>query len=628
MTNQETILCENCGNTYSIEETNCPACGQENPLIVEDLVTDELVDESLIRRPWWRSPVGCISIIIFFLLIIGGSVLGLYAGLQERTTRRLTEVNQHYQQALAYVESDQIDLAIAELNTTLMLDPGHVEAREMLRQLKSSQAETPTPTSESRQDLVEKMFSDAKALTLQGNWEGAIELLTKVRDIDPAYEPVLVSEMLYEANYELGLRLIAEGNLTEALRAFDEALVERPNEPAVTAEWEKVSLYLSLADANATNFEDNIVILTRLYNMDPEFADVKERLHNTYKNFGDYLANQDEWCLAQPRYQAAAELFPGDEIETLVVDAEFNCKKARQGTPTPTRVVVSVSSTNEVTPTPSISDSTEFSNRGEIYFARFNTRSMLWEIIAVSLPRNQEEVILSKGAQPAISPDGSLLVYHSEAPESVGLHAYNMITGEDIRITIFAEDVLPRWGKSNQEFVFASQRSGDRRWQIFIGFADGKGEAVIVRDGRTPAYSPNSNLIAYQGTDAQGNNPGIYLVSKDGGEPTRLTTDESDRSPAISPKDGTVAFMSTQNGNWDIWTASPAGGIARPLVTSPGNDGLPTWSPDGSLLAFVSDRNGSWGIYVVSAEGGEPQKVADWGANHPDWLMQQLSWGF
>jgi Tol biopolymer transport system component len=165
------------------------------------------------------------------------------------------------------------------------------------------------------------------------------------------------------------------------------------------------------------------------------------------------------------------------------------------------------------------------------------------------------------------------------------------------------------------------------RWQVLQGFADGKSDPIILRDGRTPDWSSDGRIIAFQGTDAEGNNPGIYLAPFGGGEVMRLTNHESDRSPDFSPDGSQLAYMSTRNGNWDIYTISTAGSTPRQITTAPGNDGLPAWSPDGSRIAYVSDADGSWAIYVINASGGTPTKLTDWdGINRPDWLMAQIWW--
>ena len=203
-----------------------------------------------------------------------------------------------------------------------------------------------------------------------------------------------------------------------------------------------------------------------------------------------------------------------------------------------------------------------------------------------------------------------------------------MTTAEDRRITILRQHVLPRWGGDNTQFLLVAQEPATSRWQIQQGFADGKSDPVILGDGRTPDWSPDNRLIAYQGTDPAGNDPGIYLVPFGGGETTRLTNHESDRSPDFSPDGAQIAYMSTRGGDWDIYTVSTAGSAPRQITSGPSQEGLPVWSPDGSQIAYVSDAGGSWNIYVVSAAGGSPVKVTAWdGLNLEDWLLAQISWG-
>jgi Tol biopolymer transport system component len=84
--------------------------------------------------------------------------------------------------------------------------------------------------------------------------------------------------------------------------------------------------------------------------------------------------------------------------------------------------------------------------------------------------------------------------------------------------------------------------------------------------------------------------------------------------------------MSSRSGDWEIYAIDVSSGRLRRLTTSGGNDGLPTWSPDGDQIAFVSDRDGNWGIYVMPAAGGNAVKVADWGEEHAEWLVERITW--
>jgi Tol biopolymer transport system component len=228
---------------------------------------------------------------------------------------------------------------------------------------------------------------------------------------------------------------------------------------------------------------------------------------------------------------------------------------------------------------------------------------------------------------PSVSPNGQFLVYRSELIEAEGFHLFDLTTGEDRRITVVRQHILPRWGGDDGQFLFVSQELATNRWLVQLGFVDAKSDPLIVRDGRTPDWSPDGRSIAYQGADPEGNNPGIYIVPFDGGEATRLTNHESDRSPDFSPDGSRLVYMSTRSGNWDIYTISAAGSAPRQLTTAPGNDGLPVWSPNGGQIAYVSDADGSWAIYIVNAAGGPPLKITGWdGSQQPDWLLSQIGW--
>src|SRR5882757_3213903 len=62
--------------------------------------------------------------------------------------------------------------------------------------------------------------------------------------------------------------------------------------------------------------------------------------------------------------------------------------------------------------------------------------------------------------------------------------------------------------------------------------------------------------------------------------------------------------MDANRGVSNIWVVPTAGGAAMQLTQS-GHDSSPVWSPDGKTLAFLSSRNGDSQVYLLSMEGGE-----------------------
>jgi dipeptidyl aminopeptidase/acylaminoacyl peptidase len=80
--------------------------------------------------------------------------------------------------------------------------------------------------------------------------------------------------------------------------------------------------------------------------------------------------------------------------------------------------------------------------------------------------------------------------------------------------------------------------------------------------------------------------------------------------PQVSPDGKWVAYtvttpdMEANRGVSNIWVVATKGGAAMQLTQS-GHDSSPVWSPDGKTLAFLSSRNGDSQVYLLSMEGGE-----------------------
>jgi dipeptidyl aminopeptidase/acylaminoacyl peptidase len=84
--------------------------------------------------------------------------------------------------------------------------------------------------------------------------------------------------------------------------------------------------------------------------------------------------------------------------------------------------------------------------------------------------------------------------------------------------------------------------------------------------------------------------------------------------PKISPDGQWVAFvvstpdMEANRGVSNVWAVRLAGGDAIQL-TSGGHDSSPVWSPDGKTLAFISSRDGNAQIYLLPMDGGEAREI-------------------
>src|SRR5437868_14925937 len=69
------------------------------------------------------------------------------------------------------------------------------------------------------------------------------------------------------------------------------------------------------------------------------------------------------------------------------------------------------------------------------------------------------------------------------------------------------------------------------------------------------------------------------------------------------PSTARIAFVSTRDGNREIYVMASDGSAQTRLTNVPEWDYEPSWSPDGNRIAFVSPRGQCDCLYVMAADG-------------------------
>lgn len=130
--------------------------------------------------------------------------------------------------------------------------------------------------------------------------------------------------------------------------------------------------------------------------------------------------------------------------------------------------------------------------------------------------------------------------------------------------------------------------------------------------------------IAYITSRGRENREYILEVSDSDGYNSRtiLTSKSAIMSPAWSPDNGRIAYVSFENNKSNIFVQDVSTGQRQLVSSKPGINGAPAWSPDGSRLALTLSEGGSPDIYVLNVNSGSMKRLTNDRAinTEPAWM--------
>lgn len=138
-----------------------------------------------------------------------------------------------------------------------------------------------------------------------------------------------------------------------------------------------------------------------------------------------------------------------------------------------------------------------------------------------------------------------------------------------------------------------------------------------------PPIPPLEGMMAFVST--RDGNPEIYTLNLVDNALTRLTTDPAvEAQPSWSPDGDQIVFSTNRDGNFEVYVMNADGTDVVNLTQHSSDDFDPVWSPDGTQIAFVSNREGNNEIYVMNADGTDPFNATNNPANdsEPAWFVQ------
>jgi Tol biopolymer transport system component len=218
-------------------------------------------------------------------------------------------------------------------------------------------------------------------------------------------------------------------------------------------------------------------------------------------------------------------------------------------------------------------------------------------LAALPVPAGVEERRITRGFDPAVSPDGTRLAFTRITEGNADIWVCRLDGSDELRVTEHAaRDDAPDWSPDGTRLVFASTRSGAK--DLYVMHLDGSTPARRLTDlaGREddPAWSPDGTTIAF--TALEGGREAIGLIPSEGGEPRFLRLHDAGLAdPSWSPDGREIVAVTDATGDHDLVVLDVRTERKRPHTVSmpvgSTDEMEPAWHPARSLIAFTSDRD-------------------------------------
>jgi Tol biopolymer transport system component len=232
------------------------------------------------------------------------------------------------------------------------------------------------------------------------------------------------------------------------------------------------------------------------------------------------------------------------------------------------------------------------------------------------------------------------------------LHDAREVRLADVRqLTFGSENAEAYWSPDGSELIFQSTRSPYQCDQIFtMPISDPAAlSRVSTGSGRTTCgyFTADGERIIYSSTHAASaecpvppdrsrgyvwpiyDTYEIYSAAPDGSDLVALTANDAyDAEATVCPRDGSIVFTSTRDGDLELYRMDADGGNVKRLTEAPGYDGGAFFSRDCSQIVWrasrpsaqaLSDyqalledglvRPGELEIWVANADGSEQRQV-------------------
>lgn len=229
---------------------------------------------------------------------------------------------------------------------------------------------------------------------------------------------------------------------------------------------------------------------------------------------------------------------------------------------------------------------------------------------------------------PAVSPDGSHVAFSYDDGGNSEIYVALVGGEKPLKLTDSAFDFYPTWSPDGREIAFSRFNEEGTKKSIYVVPALGGLERRLYTLNAAPweecdkmDWSPDGNSLVLSEALQDGTRARLTLLSISGLAVRPLTApvnQQFDCDPTLSPDGTTIAFIRGTVGAFlgDLFVLKLSGGDPIRL-TSDNSGGDAAWTQDGKEIVFSSPSKGVRSLWRIPARGGQARPVA--GAGDDAW---------
>ncbi len=323
------LRCSECGGALEEQDLFCPWCGTPTTCAPQKTRRGpEGAPSPNADRGWTRTTSAIVATLSGLFLIAVLTIAGVYLGLRDRAAIERSAAATHLERGAAYLESGEAEMAAAELELAVRLAPDLSGAATLLARARTQIAAMPsvTPQPVTQEPPLSSLYEELVAAHARADWEGVWNLADRIRSLDASYRSEEIDGMLFDAYYASALDLVAQDRLPEAVRLLDRALELRPDDAEAQEQRMLAGTYMDGLARWDADWPGAIEKLWAVYLRDPEYHNVREKLHEAIVAYGDSLAAKGEWCAAQRQYAAALQIMDSTLVTAKHSEARERCE--------------------------------------------------------------------------------------------------------------------------------------------------------------------------------------------------------------------------------------------------------------------------------------------------------------